>query len=76
MGSDSCQNFVNRVMSLRQDILDCGGVCADHEVITVLLNGVPHQQISDDFHQLVMRLNKELKQMQRIPLSLICSRKF
>ena len=60
MGGLTAQAFVNGVMALRRDIQRCGGEVKDHEVMTILLNGIPHQQSTDDFHNLYSRIKKEM----------------
>ena len=61
MGSGSAQQFVNRVMSHRRNILRCGGNVSDEEMIAVLLAGLPHTNVSDDFHALVSETKRNLR---------------
>ena len=60
MGSGTAQQFLNKVMSLRRDIISCGGQVTDVEVIAVLLAGLPHANSTDDFHNLVSRIKQSL----------------
>ena len=61
MGSGTAQQFVNRVMSHRRNILRCGGNVSDEEIIAVLLAGLPHVNVSDDFHALVSDTKRNLR---------------
>ena len=55
MGSTTAQQFLNKVMTHRRDLINCGGQVSDEEVIAVLIAGLPHKNVTDDFHNLVSR---------------------
>ena len=48
-------------MSHRRNILRCGGNVSDEEIIAVLLAGLPHTNVSDDFHALVSETKRNLR---------------
>ena len=60
MGSTTAQQFLNKVMTYRRDLINCGGQVSDEEVIAVLIAGLPHKNVTDDFHNLVSRLKQSL----------------
>ena len=60
MGSSSAQLFVNQVLSMRSEILRFGGVVSNHEVITILIGGVPHTQVTDNFHFTVSKVKTKM----------------
>ena len=61
MGSSTAQQFVNRVMMLRRDVINAGDAVSDSEVIAVLIGGLPHANVTDDFHTLVSSLKVSLR---------------
>ena len=58
MGSSTAQIFVANAMAARRDILRSGGAVSDAEMMAILVNGVPHRNVTDDFHYLF----KDIKQ--------------
>ena len=60
MGSTTAQQFLNKVMTHRRDLMNCGGQVSDEEVIAVLIAGLPHKNVTDDYYNLVSRLKQSL----------------